>query len=141
MRIVQWLVGAGALLAGAVVAVLIVLWPPAPLVVPQQDFALVGVTIVNPGRGRKPNQRIQIHAGRIKSITDDSPVLPDSPDVHRYTGAYVLPGLIDMHVHHPAAVQALPVRASIPQVWGHGGARRRKFRRLDSQPSLAGCPR
>jgi hypothetical protein len=109
MRIVQWLVGAGALLAGAVVAVLIVLWPPAPLVVPQQDFALVGVTIVNPGRGRKPNQRIQIHAGRIKSITDDSPVLPDSPDVHRYTGAYVLPGLIDMHVHHPAAVQAFDV--------------------------------
>jgi len=109
MRIVRWLVGAGALLAGAVVAILILLWPPAPLVVPQQDLAIVGVTIVNPGASRKSNQRIRIHAGRITSITTDLPGLPDSPDVHRYAGAYVLPGLIDMHVHHSAAVQAFDV--------------------------------
>jgi hypothetical protein len=110
MRIVGRLVGAVALLAGALVAVMILLWPPSPLVVRQQDFAIAGVTIVNPGRGQKSNQRIQIHAGRIKSITANVPGLPYSPDVHRYAGAYVLPGLIDMHVHHPAAVQAFDVR-------------------------------
>lgn len=110
MRLVKWLAGAGVLLAGAVAALVILLWPPAPLVVPQRDFALAGVTIVNPGRGRKPNQRIQIHAGRIKSITDDSPALPGRAGVYRYPGAYVLPGLIDMHVHHPAAVQAFDVQ-------------------------------
>ena len=109
MRLARWLGGAAALLAGAVIALVILLWPPAPLVVHQQDFALAGVTIVNPGRGRKSNQRIQIHAGRIKSVSDDSPALPDSPEIHRYKGAYVLPGLIDMHVHHPAAVQAFDV--------------------------------
>ncbi len=109
MRIVKWLAGAGALLAAALVALLILLWPPAPLVVSQSDFSLAGLTIINPGVSRKSNQRIRIHAGRIESIADDSPGRPDSPDVHRYAGGYLLPGLIDMHVHHPAAIQAFDV--------------------------------
>jgi imidazolonepropionase-like amidohydrolase len=56
------------------------------------------VTVVNPGLDRRADQVIAVEGPTIRTIADvGSPGAPTA-DV-RYGGAYVLPGLIDMHVH------------------------------------------
>jgi hypothetical protein len=73
---------------------------PRPLVPPGRNFILTGVTIVNPGLDRLPGRTIIVSHGRISKITDVAP--PDAGIItSRYAGYYVLPGLIDMHVHTP----------------------------------------
>jgi cytosine/adenosine deaminase-related metal-dependent hydrolase len=80
------------------VAVGIALRQPTPLTVPMQGVALTGVTVVNPGLDRRADQVIAVEGPTIKTIADiGSPGAP--PADARYRGAYVLPGLIDMHVH------------------------------------------
>jgi imidazolonepropionase-like amidohydrolase len=80
------------------VAVGIALRQPTPLTVPPQGVALAGVTVVNPGLDRRADQVIAIEGPTIKTIADvGSPRAPTADA--RYRGAYVLPGLIDMHVH------------------------------------------
>ena len=96
------LIGA-ALLVILLVALLVALQPPRPLRVPQQGVTLADVTVVNPGSGRRAHQTIHAAASIIESITDYSPITDTAPDARRYAGSYVLPGLIDMHVHHPLA--------------------------------------
>ena len=71
--------------------------PPAALAVPEAGAVLSGVTVINPGADRRDGQRVVIEGDRIASITSDSD--PSGP----FTGAYVLPGLIDMHAHLPPA--------------------------------------
>jgi imidazolonepropionase-like amidohydrolase len=68
--------------------------PPAPLAVPARGAVLENVTVINPLRGRAEGQTIRIEGERIASI-GASPAGGDA-------GApYVIPGLIDMHVHFP----------------------------------------
>lgn len=72
--------------------------PPA-LDVPAQGATLEHVTVVEPGRDRHEDQTIEIRGGRITQVapagaTRDTAASP-------YAGRFVLPGLIDMHVHHP----------------------------------------
>src|SRR6266436_5175262 len=83
----------GALLATLAGLFLLVRLPDIP--VPSRGAVLEHVTVVNPGRDRRPNQAITIVGSRIASIGES-----------RNPGAaqlYALPGLIDMHVHHPFA--------------------------------------
>ena len=91
----------GALIAVAIaltVAVGIALRQPTPLTVPPQGVVLSGVTVVNPGLDRRGDQVIAVEGSTIETIADvGSPGAPTADT--RYRGAYVLPGLIDMHVH------------------------------------------
>ena len=74
--------------------------PPRALTPPGRSFVLTGVTIVNPGLDRLPGRTIIVRDGRITKITDVAPA--DAGVVaSRYAGYFVLPGLIDMHVHTP----------------------------------------
>jgi imidazolonepropionase-like amidohydrolase len=85
---------------------------PPTLEVPPPSITLRDVTIVNPGQERRAVPRLDVRAGRIAWLGSggiapragaEDPTRPDAPDVQRYAGAYVLPGLIDMHVHQPPA--------------------------------------
>lgn len=74
---------------------------PALTVPPQEDFELRHVTLIIPGAGphteyagmRKSGLTVRIAAGRITAIFPD--LAPGA------FGGYVLPGLIDAHVHSP----------------------------------------
>lgn len=99
-RFSRWVLVALAVVVGVVTAVLFTLRPPPPLIAERQDIILAGVTVVNPGVGRREGQRIAIRGSTIDAI---SPDVRGEAATHRYPGAYVLPGLIDMDVHHPAA--------------------------------------
>lgn len=84
---------------------------PPHLEVPPQEVTLPEVVIVNPGRERRKVSRLDVRSGRIAwmgeggigpRVDAPDPSRPFAPDTQRYAGAYVLPGLIDMHVHQPA---------------------------------------
>lgn len=47
------------------------------------------------------HQTIRVSGSAITSISDHSASADGSPDALGHAGAYVLPGLIDLHVHHP----------------------------------------
>src|SRR5204863_6136232 len=68
--------------------------PGPPRVSAQGQFAIGGVTVVNPMHGRRAHATLTISAGAITDISDAH----TSPD---FTGCFALPGLIDMHVHLP----------------------------------------
>ncbi len=81
--------------------------PPA-VNVPSPGAILTDVTIVNPGQDRLTKQTLVIEGDRVKCLSFSNP----SQDYVRprgelYTGAYVLPGLIDMHVHITPHTRAL----------------------------------
>jgi imidazolonepropionase-like amidohydrolase len=81
---------------------------PPHVAVPGSSVALHDVTVVNPGAGRRTVRTLQVRDGRIAWL-GDAGVAPragvdpesGSEDTARYAGAFVLPGLINMHVHHP----------------------------------------
>lgn len=79
------------LLLGA--SVLALLAPPAPLKAPERGALLSHVTVVNPGGGRMARQTVEIEGGRIAAIGPAGGAAPAAP------GGYLLPGLVDMHVH------------------------------------------
>ncbi len=94
------------LIAGGLVALVLfgvgvlALWPPASLEVPERGVVIADVTIVNPNQGARAHQTIRVSGSTIDSIAESSTVdVP--PETRRYAGSYVLPGLIDLHVHHP----------------------------------------
>jgi adenine deaminase len=87
------------------------------LIVPERDVVLAGVTMANPGLERREGQRITIQGSTIASISADV----DRPAVaHQYPGTYVLPGLIDMHVHHPPARAVLDTQLFALLYLAHG---------------------
>ena len=75
---------------------LLIFRPPSLVAPPQTDLILDGVTIVEPGIRREAGRRIVVANGRIVSI-NRAPAASGGV----YAGMYVLPGLIDMHVHLP----------------------------------------
>ena len=81
-----------ALLAGGL---WLVLRPPPPLALPPQGATLNDVTVIQPGVSRAEHQRVVVEGGAIRSIE------PAAPDGGPWSGAFVLPGLVDMHVHFP----------------------------------------
>jgi len=91
---------AGAIVAAFVAlifALLVILRPAKPLAVPRQGVTLSGVTVINPGLDRRTSQTVIVEGKTIKSIGAHASAAGDA----RFVGAYVLPGLIDMHVHNP----------------------------------------
>lgn len=80
--------------------------PPA-LDVPAPGAVLAGVSVVNPGRGRAESRTLRVAGERIAHLGSGGPVAAAGPGAGRYAGCYVLPGLIDMHVHVPPHVRPL----------------------------------
>lgn len=75
--------------------------------VPPQGVVLKNVTVVNPGRERQSKQTVVVEGNRIACISaSESQNSAGSGDGH-YAEAYILPGLIDMHVHIPPSEREL----------------------------------
>jgi len=74
---------------------------PPPVQVPPPGLILTDVTVVNPGQARLPHQTLIVEGDRIVSIAAKPP--PPSSPLPQVdgAGAWVTPGLIDMHVHIP----------------------------------------
>ena len=81
----------------AALALAVALRPPAPPVSASREFVLPGVTVVNPGRERRQAVDLAVSDARIAAIS--SRLTGERLD--RYAGAFVLPGLIDLHTHLP----------------------------------------
>ena len=94
-RLLLGLLGSLLLLAISAVAML---RPPSPLPLPARDAVLANVTVIHPGRGREAGRTLRIADGRIASI---EAAAPGTDAESAFDGAYVIPGLIDMHVHFP----------------------------------------
>jgi imidazolonepropionase-like amidohydrolase len=78
---------------------------PPVLPVAEQLPALVGVTVINPGRDRRPNQTVILRGGIIESIEDLAPEAWRLPRLARaYRNHYVVPGLIDMDIRQVPSV-------------------------------------
>jgi cytosine/adenosine deaminase-related metal-dependent hydrolase len=71
------------------------LFPPEPALVPPRGGSLANVMLIEPGVGRQSGKTIAFESGVVTTIEDST-----STDNMRY----VLPGLIDMHVHQPVSV-------------------------------------
>ncbi len=80
--------------------------PPA-LAVPPPGLTLADVTVVNPGQERRPGQTLVVSAECIAHIATAPEQHLPTAGLERCTGAYVLPGLIDMHVHIPPPCREL----------------------------------
>jgi imidazolonepropionase-like amidohydrolase len=94
-------IAAGLLAAALAVSVFLALRPPAPLAVPARGFVLADVHLVMPGLGSRPHQTLRGAGSIIDAISDHSPA--DGAAAGTYAGSWVLPGLVDLHVHHPIA--------------------------------------
>ena len=75
---------------------------PPDIPVPRQGIVLPGVQVVNPGQGRgdREVQTVVVEGDQIAHIAPG-----DGPGM--YAGSYVLPGLMDMHVHIPPPAREL----------------------------------
>jgi imidazolonepropionase-like amidohydrolase len=96
MRILGLAVVLAVLVGLAGLALRSALLPPAPLALPARGALLQNVTVVNPGAGRRSGQTLRVDGERIAAIEP-----ADRGAGGAFDGAYVLPGLIDMHVHFP----------------------------------------
>lgn len=77
------------------------LQPPVPLPVPDRGVTVDHVTVIQPGEGRRADQTLAVSDTTIDAIA------PSGGATGPYAGMYVLPGLINMHAHHPP--QNIPV--------------------------------
>ncbi|MEX0618670.1 MAG: amidohydrolase family protein [Pseudohongiellaceae bacterium] len=86
-----------------VAAAIAVIWsglrPPAAPVASLQGGRIVNVTLIEPGIGRQPGVTVTIEDGRIASIEPAR-----EGDSGNHVGGFVIPGLIDMHVHQPLSI-------------------------------------
>ncbi|MBS1917566.1 MAG: amidohydrolase family protein [Bacteroidetes bacterium] len=66
-----------------------------------KDFALTGVTLIDAGHTKpSANQTVVVKNNMISDIfPDGSKILPDSVVAINLNGKYLIPGLIDTHVH------------------------------------------
>ena len=97
MRIVVRIVLALALLlATGALAVYWIVWPRAPLPLPERGGVLDGVTLIEPGATRRSGMRLVVDGARISRVEPASGVA-NGP----FAGMFVLPGLTDMHAHFP----------------------------------------
>ena len=103
-RILAVLLIAGLLFVLPIVGLWIALQPPVLEVPGQERLVFSNVTVVNPGVDRRAGRTLTVDGGRIESILADDPGRQASEATERFAGAYVLPGLIDMHVHHSSGL-------------------------------------
>lgn len=94
---------AAAVVLGGLAALLwFSLMPPAPLARPDPGLVLENVTLVQPGEGRRGGQRLVVEGTAIADVGASSAT--DGAAEDEFSDAFVLPGLIDMHVHFPPDV-------------------------------------
>ena len=76
-------------------------WQAANAQVSLDQFAITGVTIIDADHPTSlAHQTVLIHHNTIENVfPDDSQPIPDSFHVLRMKGKYLLPGLIDAHIH------------------------------------------
>ncbi len=85
---------------------------PPHVAVPAADaLRIADVTVVQPGQGRQAQRTISIERGRIVSVEPAAGGVDGlgsaggparaHPGEASFAGDFALPGLIDMHVHHP----------------------------------------
>ncbi len=94
-----WFAIAAGLVAGSLLLLQKALEPPPPLIAQATRFSLSGVTLVTPGIERRPGQGILVADGSIQRISSSIGSFPAA--LEDYSGAYVLPGIIDAHAHLP----------------------------------------
>ena len=90
------------ILALAVIYVWFSFQPPASMdsfTAAPVPITLAGVTIVNPEQDRLENQRLRISGDVIEQI--EAAGAGAGEEASPYRGAYVLPGLVDLHSHLP----------------------------------------
>ena len=96
----RFLVRLGAVLLAVLCVIGFSLWwvvrPPAPLPVPDRGAVLEGVTLVEPGASRRSGMRLVVEGEAIASIESAGGSAGGG-----FSGAFVLPGLTDVHVHFP----------------------------------------
>ena len=98
-RIFKVLAVVGVVLVLLVVGAWFLLQPPVLAVPSPERLVLFNVTVVNPGLSRRAGQTLTIHNGQIVAMTANPYTLGKAEAGRRFVGFYVLPGLIDMHVH------------------------------------------
>jgi imidazolonepropionase-like amidohydrolase len=120
IRRVLWLIAGAIAIGVALVIALVVILRPPTTSVPARGVRLSHVTIVNPGSGRRSEQTITVDGDQVRSIKDSSPGDDADGPATRWAGMYVLPGLIDMHVHHPPGFAVADTRLFALLYLGHG---------------------
>lgn len=85
-----------AVLAACALGLWVALSPPPPLAPAARGAELAGVTVIEPGVSRRAGVTLIVREDRIASI---APTAGGAPGP--FAGAFVLPGLVDMHVHFP----------------------------------------
>ncbi len=90
-----------AALIAAGIGLYVLLQPPAPLPAAERGGTFDHVTVIQPGESRRENQTLSLNRDAIGAIE------PSTGERGPYAGMYVLPGLINMHAHHPP--QSIPV--------------------------------
>ncbi len=78
--------------------------PPRLEVPRRRELVFADVTVVNPGEERSPGRTVVVRGERIARVTDFEPGDARRGEEERFRGAYVLPGLVDVHVHLPPAI-------------------------------------
>ena len=97
MRIALRILGGLVLLVAVAAGTLYwLLQPPAPLPAPERGVSFDHVIVIQPGESRRTDQALRVEGGTIASIEQST-----AESEGRYDGMYVLPGLINMHMHHP----------------------------------------
>jgi hypothetical protein len=75
------------------------LWPPRGPEPRALEFTIRSATLIQPGEGRRAPVDLTVSSGSIAAVdTAGAGRLPAVPELE---GAFVLPGLIDMHAHLP----------------------------------------
>jgi imidazolonepropionase-like amidohydrolase len=92
--------GALALALAAAAGAALALRPPALPMPPPPGLALAGLTLVEPGAGRRSGVTLVAAGDRIESVAEGA--LPGASGA--FVGRFALPGLVDLHVHHPPAL-------------------------------------
>lgn len=98
----KWVLGAlGVTVAATVWIIHGALSIPAAVLPSAENFSLAGVTLIQPGGSRTESGTIAVSGDRIQRGAHGSAENPRVLD--EYSGMFILPGLIDMHVHLPPA--------------------------------------
>lgn len=99
-RVVYILLGLILLLALLLLVVYYSIQPPTLSVPDQKDLVISNVSIWNPGSDINEKQTVTISNGRITAIR---PTIDSDPE-SLCDGCYIMPGLIDAHIHTPPAL-------------------------------------
>ncbi len=75
----------------------VALEPPALEVPEAEALVFTNVTLVTPGGARRVGETLFVRNGRVQA--GDGGEQDERQVLHQYSGKYVLPGLVDMHVH------------------------------------------